>query len=110
MKDSSFEQIIKNGLKNAYKLFGRHAFRKWPLGDNYTYPVNKALFETWTVLLGQYSWEKIEPNKKNIIREFREACKDYYSEFYDSISRGTAKSKNVAIRFKKINEIINSEA
>lgn len=109
-KMASLEQIIKNGLKNAYKLFGRHAFRKWPLGDNYTYPVNKALFETWTVLLGQYSWEEIEPNKKNVIQKFRTACKDYYSKFNDSISRGTAKSMNVAIRFKKINEIINSEA
>jgi len=108
-KMAFLEQIIKNGLKNAYKLFGSHAFRKWPLGDNYTYPVNKALFETWTVLLGQYSWEKIEPNKKNVIQKFRTACKDY-SNFNDSISRSTAKSKNVAIRFKKINEIINSEA
>ncbi len=108
---NSLEKFIRNGLNNAYKLFGNYqAFRKWPSDEDYRYPVNKALFETWVVLLGKYSWQELKPNKKKIIRDFRTACGDYYSDFNNSISRGTAKPKNVVIRFETINKIINSTA
>jgi len=97
------------GLNNAYELFGENAFRKWPMGDKRLYPINKALFDVWTVLLSQYSWEDIKPGRKEIIGKFRSACSDSSSDFYASISRSTAKPKSVATRFRTVDKILKSE-
>lgn len=97
------------GLNNAYELFGEYAFRKWPKDDNRLNPINKALFDVWTVLLSKYSWEDIKPCKKEIIGKFRSACSDTSSDFYASISRSTAKPKSVATRFRTVDRILRSE-
>lgn len=92
----------------AYELFGKHTFRKWMLGDNHRYPLNKALFETLSVPLGQIGSAKNLVNKKKQLQEqFRTLCSEDYF-FISSISAGTGDPKKVRYRFNMINEILQS--
>lgn len=92
----------------AHELFGNHTFRKWMLGENHRYPLNKALFETISVPLGRIGISKISVNQKKQIQEkFRTLCTEDTS-FIASISAGTGDSKKVRYRFKKVNEILQS--
>ncbi len=47
------EQIFVVGLRNSIDIFGEHAFRKWPEGEERRNPFNRALFESWTVELAR---------------------------------------------------------
>jgi hypothetical protein len=92
----------------AYELFGKHTFRKWMLGDNHRHPLNKALFETLSVPLGQIGLATNLVNKKKQLQErFRTLCSEDYF-FISSISAGTGDPKKVRYRFNKINEILQS--
>lgn len=90
----------------ALELFGRHAFRKWMMGSDHRYPLNKALFETLSVPLGQAGITKIlASNKKLVQQNFRKLCSED-DFFVSSISAGTGDPKKVRYRFKKINEVL----
>ena len=36
-------------MENAYTVFGKHAFRKWFADDDVLHPVNRSLFDVWSV-------------------------------------------------------------
>lgn len=91
----------------AHNLFGRHTFRKWMLNDNSRYPLNKALFESFSVPLGKINRINLVDKKKDIQQAFRELCSND-GFFISSISAGTGDPKKVRYRFQKINEIIQS--
>lgn len=102
-------QVIKNNFKKAmiaaYYIFGEYAFRKLSKKSKKTYPVNKALFESWSVNLSQISETKIETlrnRKQNLIDTFIKYV-DTDKEFLSSISQ--AKNK-VKYRFETIEKII----
>ena len=89
----------------ADKLFGRHAFRKWNENDEHRYPINRALFEAWSVPLGNIALD-IADRKKDIQRAFRSLCSND-PFFINCISAGTGNPVKVRYRFVKIQEILN---
>lgn len=91
----------------AHDLFGRHTFRKWMQDDNYRYPLNKALFEAWSVPLARLDTSQLASKKKQIQDAFRNLCSND-TFFVSSISAGTGDPSKVRYRFTKITEILHS--
>ncbi|MFO5440240.1 MAG: DUF262 domain-containing protein [Dolichospermum sp.] len=87
-------------MKAAYDIFGNNAFRK-----SSSSPVNKSLFEVWSVTLSQLNSQKIDMliNRKELLRErFIENMRTD-NDFNRSISQAANKVK---YRFKQINQIV----
>lgn len=104
--------LIKNrfllGMKRAQKTFGEHAFRKSYYGRRKT-PINKALFEVWSVLLSQMTEEnysRLEVNRKEFLAEYKiDFLQDFY--FHDILSRNAVKHSSVIKRYTKMGELLN---
>lgn len=67
-KDKKFDYteyvtLFDNAMKHAYHLFGRYSFRKCKTehinANAYRQLINKALFVSWSVLLCEFSHEKL---------------------------------------------------
>lgn len=89
------------------KLFGKHTFRK-SYGNKPKSPINKALFETWGVLLSRLSeneFATLLKNKVQLINNYNSILED--KDFQLKISRDSMKHLAVQSRFEKINNLIN---
>jgi len=105
-------KIINNNFLSlmnlAFDLFGRDAFRKMKKGSK-RYPINKALFEAWSVNLYKLNAQEIE-----IIKERKETAKqkiiDLTNEgkFNTTVYRSTGTLKTVLHRLNEIEQIIKS--
>ena len=102
------EQAFKRAMVAAYDIFGRKAFRKCYSLEETRYPINKALFECWSVVLSQLSDEQLDLlrcRKERVISQFVNMMND--RAFDDAIShsaRGTAKIKR---RFSAIKMLVD---
>ena len=101
----ALRQTLDKALTQASQLFGMHAFRKWPTGKEHYNPVNKALFEAWTVGLARYDWSQLEPRREAIVKAAREVMK-YDRDFEGAISIGTGDPRKVRLRFLMVREIL----
>jgi len=106
------EQIKADFLKAlvaACNLFGIYAFRKrYGIEESRTRPINKALFEVWTVALSKLTKEKIKnliESKDTINQEFIHLLNSD-TEFVNAITMGTGDKKRVEKRFKTIEELV----
>jgi len=97
-------------MKNAYSIFGPYCFRKIyeeKIDNNRKYPINKALFESWSVslsMLNDGQLDVIIERKEYLIKIFVRLLE--FAEFGFSISQQTGSKKNVFIRFSSIENII----
>ena len=104
------EQIKKDFIKAmdaAYSVFGEYAFRKRFIVEDRKHPLNKALFDTWSVNLSHLSHKDIETlmSKKDIvINKFIKLMSN--KDFFNSITTGTGKIKAVKTRFSKIEKLV----
>jgi hypothetical protein len=96
------------GMKAAFELFGKYAFRKILKKNDRTNPLNKALFETVSVNLAQLSDEELELliSKKDVLNRKFIKLMNTNSEFVSSISTGTGKLKAVKVRFDTFEELL----
>ncbi|WP_117881080.1 GmrSD restriction endonuclease domain-containing protein [Aureibaculum luteum] len=106
------EKLVKSfqkSMKAAYDIFGPYAFRKMYGGEGERRkPINKALFEVWSVTLANLSLsdlKKLIINKEVLINNFIYLM-NYNAEFIHSISSGTGGSNQVKRRFSEINSIV----
>jgi hypothetical protein len=100
------KRLFKLAMIRSFKLFGRHTFRK-SYGNNSRRPINKALFETWGVLLSRISessFEELNRNKGNMEPEYHRILENY--NFQLSISRDSMKSPAVKSRFEELRSLI----
>jgi hypothetical protein len=97
---------LELAMKNAQLLFGEHAFRKWPKDTDSLNPINRALFESWSVALADYEPAALKPHKKAIVLATRQRMTDD-SEYIDAISVGTGDHSKVKRRFSVAREIID---
>jgi hypothetical protein len=104
------EKIKKDFIKamtSAYTLFGEYAFRKMFEVNGRKHPLNKALFDTWSVNLAKLSDKEIETliaRKDDLIARFIDLMlKD---DFRSSITTGTGKINAVKTRFSQIEKLI----
>ncbi|MFD2409273.1 GmrSD restriction endonuclease domain-containing protein [Paenibacillus rhizoplanae] len=101
------ENKFKNAMKSSREIFGDDAFRRrYKLEDNRK-QINKALFDTWSVNLGNLDNEQV---KKLVIN--RDLIKDKFMKlmknkrFDGAISQGTGDPRRVEFRFTRVEKII----
>ena len=105
------EKVKANFIKamiTAYKIFGNWAFRKADLYPDRRKPINKALFEVWSVCLAKLSKENritLINRKEEVIARFVEICEPH-SPFWYAISSSIGKKSGVIERFKTIENLI----
>jgi hypothetical protein len=102
--DSNLIKTIENqftiAMQAAYNIFENAAFRK-----SSSSPVNKALFESWSVILSQLNYQQIEKliiNKEMLKEKFIQKMQED-SDFNKSISQAANKVK---YRFEETNQIV----
>ena len=92
----------------AFNIFGDNAFRKPPGKNNSRRPVNRALFEAWSVQLARCSSEQIDllvTKRKDIRREF-ERLMEEDGEFHRAVSYSTGTPKRVLKRFQTMQQLV----
>jgi hypothetical protein len=100
-------QDFKIAMQRAEAIFGNDAFRKRYDITSTRQPVNKALFETWSVNLAQLSSQQFDN-----LRDKQQTVKEILTnlmgqrEFSEAISQGTGDKRKVFIRFRKIEQLI----
>lgn len=99
------KQSFRDTMNRARVVFGEYAFRKMDKQHGRRLPISKALFETWSIMLLEYSESVLVRNKERIIAEFIEVINND-SKFLLSISQGTGSVANVRKRFSTIQEIL----
>ncbi|GET38093.1 DUF262 domain-containing protein [Microseira wollei] len=108
LSEAELDQIgnnFKKAMIAAFDIFGDDAFRKQSKKRKKKYPVNKALFESWSVNLSQLTEQELEilkSNRQKLIDIFQKYV-DSDKEFLASISQAANK---VEYRFITIEKII----
>jgi hypothetical protein len=102
-------QVIENNFTKAmiaaWQIFGKNAFRKISQHQTKMFPINKALFEVWSVNLSLLSDDQLDilkQHKEQLIEKFRNYV-DSDGEFLTSISQAAEK---IEYRFRIIEKII----
>ncbi len=98
-------QLFLEAMTKAEAVFGEYAFRKMYDVGGKRFPINKALFEVWSVSLLKYPAKQLIKHKKEIIDEFVELMnKD--KKFENVISQGTGSIASVKKRFSTIENLL----
>lgn len=103
IKDDFIQSVLL-----AKSIFGEWAFRKADKYPDKRKPINKALFEVWSVSLARLNEserEKIEKTKEILFDKSIELVKQD-ATFFDSITTSTGNRSSVAYRFSSIEKII----
>ncbi|MFJ8771264.1 DUF262 domain-containing protein [Streptomyces microflavus] len=94
----ALEAAFERAMTNGRLVFREHAFRKWPLGATGRSPINRALFETWSIALADYETDDIAVRRSDIVRSARKRMTtDFY--YLDAITSSTADRRRVDYRF-----------
>ena len=113
-KDNEIDQTelkekFKLAMTRAYELFGNQAFRKSMLYLDYSHrsPVNKALFEVFSVVLSEINDKEFQTLKQRK-KEFLEIL-NYNSvkeNIFDFISQGSNKEPYTSKRYRVIKDTL----
>lgn len=98
--------IFLIAMKRARKMFGDHAFRK-SYGNMRRRPINKCLFETWGVLLGNMSdmdFSKLLDHRNQFMDDYSKLLDD--EKFIIAISRDSMRPSSVVLRYNKLEDLI----
>ncbi len=102
------ENSFVRSLNASRDIFGIYAFRKQYKKNAVRNPINKALFETWTVNLNNLDdlqRKEVKGKKKELVNGFIELMNSN-SRFDDAISQGTGNVAKVDLRFSEISKLI----
>ena len=103
---NELQNAFELGMENAIRVFGSHAFRKWPQYSDDMYPINRSLFDVWSVELSRIPARYIEERAAAIQAAARELMtKDY--DFINAISAGTGTTAKVLTRFTKVQKLLS---
>ena len=106
--DEALDEILvafERGLTLAHEVFGEHAFRKWPTDNDRLAPINRALFETWTVELSRAGKRVVRENAKKIRALARQGMASD-TKYIQSISSATGDVRAVRVRFDTTHSFI----
>ena len=104
----SLKYRFTRAMTAASLIFGRDAFRKRFHRDDARKPINRALFEAWSVnldRLGEEQLHLLEGRKDQVIDKFIALMGK--PEFDSAISQGTGDINKVRIRFGQVQDLIN---
>jgi hypothetical protein len=103
------EEIFLQSMRLAYDIFGQYAFRKISKSNlSRKYPINKALFEVWSVSLSKLSsqaMKKLLQRKQELVNRIIDIM-DTDDNFMVSISQSTSKVSTVKYRFSAIEKLL----
>lgn len=108
LTETELNQIENNFQRTmiaAWNLFNKDAFRKISTSQRWQYPINKALFEAWSVNISKLNDEEIKRlinKREELINKFI-SYMDKDKNFLKSISQA---SEKVQYRFSTIEKII----
>ncbi len=108
--DSALRKLEKQfhaAMNRARLLFGRYAFRKF-YGKQYRLmPINKAIFESWSVNLAHLSQEQADSlieQTPQVLDRFAQLMRD--QKFEEDVSQGTGSPPRVRRRFEAVKTLI----
>lgn len=113
LKATTLKEIFEDfekAMNMAESIFGKYAFQKWFYSKDSPNPINKCLFEVWSVILAKLTDKNRQillekENKKILINSFRKLNR-IDNEFIESITNSVGDKKRVAYRFEKINNLV----
>jgi len=108
---NELELKFSHAMNAAYNIFDKDAFRKRYKHDASRSPLNKALFESWSVNLSKLSDEQINiliERKEKLKESFIQLMNDREEEprFDSAVSQGTGDIRKVKRRFSAIEKLI----
>ena len=93
-------------MDSAWFLFGDHAFRKWyDEDDERIRPINRALFDVWSVFLADKPRSSLQHAKNSIVTASRELM-THDQDFGSAITSGTSNVKQIKYRFEQVKELL----
>ncbi len=113
---SLLSDFQRNGIKINFTsamelariIFGNWAFRKADLYPDKRKPINKALFEVWSVNLA-----RLDENEQVVVKKKKDEVFDKFIKlikedkaFWDSITSATDDKQRVITRFQKIEDLL----
>ncbi|KUL62713.1 MULTISPECIES: DUF262 domain-containing protein [unclassified Streptomyces] len=90
---------FRKAMVNARLVFGEQAFRKWPLYSTGRNPINRALFETWSITLAAYEAADLEQRREAIVAAARQLMSRDY-RYLEAITSSTGDVRRVRYRFE----------
>lgn len=101
-------QRFLRAMEAAERIFGNDAFRKRYYTNATRFPVNKALFESWSVNLDTCTDEELQilEQKKDALKEAFMRLMREDSDFEKAVTQGTGSISRVRCRFGKIHSLI----
>ncbi len=111
MEPASLEELscsFRRAMKAAHDIFGRYAFRKRTLSNDRMNPINKALFETWSVNLSLRSDNELAclTERREQVNQASMKLLSEDREFDLSVTQATGDAKRVRIRFERVAELL----
>lgn len=102
------EQRFLRAMGAAERIFGNDAFRKRYYTSATRFPVNKALFESWSVNLDACTDEELQilEQKKDALKEAFMRLMREDSDFEKAVTQGTGSISRVRCRFGKVHSLI----
>ncbi|MFD5389457.1 DUF262 domain-containing protein [Streptomyces sp. NPDC127074] len=91
-------EAFRKAMVNAHLVFDEQAFRKWPLDSSGRNPINRALFEAWSITLAKYETEDLERRREAIVDAARFLMKNDY-QYLEAITSSTGDVRRVMLRF-----------
>lgn len=107
---NKIKEAFDKAMKLSKNIFGKWAFRKVYSIEERRKPINKALFEVWSVELANFTPEeqkRAELRKRDIFQEFTKLMNDDET-FVAAITSATGDKGRVNYRYNKIHELLNN--
>jgi hypothetical protein len=97
-------RTFRKAMVNARLIFGEQAFRKWPRWvEGRKSPVNRALFEAWSIALANYEEDDLRRRRRQIIAAARLLMASDH-RYIEAITASTGDLGRVRYRFKATEE------
>ncbi|MGH7497086.1 MAG: DUF262 domain-containing protein [bacterium] len=96
-----------HSMKAAREIFGNLAFRKYYGKQFSRHPINKALFEAWSVNLDKLTDDQLQrliSRKDTLMKKFILLMQN--TDFEKAVSQGTGDVSKVRLRFSRIEALI----
>lgn len=106
---NNIKEAFDKAMKLSKIIFGKWAFRKVYSIEERRKPINKALFEVWSVELASFTPEeqkRAKSRKRDIFQEFTKLMNDDET-FVAAITSATGDKGRVNYRYNKIHELLN---
>ncbi|MDQ1292760.1 MAG: hypothetical protein QG608_640 [Actinomycetota bacterium] len=99
----TLQETFRSSMANCFEVFGKHTFRKWPLGTEDLKPINRPLFDCWSVALADLDPDDLLTRKEKVVARARNLMTSD-REYLDAITSSTGVVKRVVLRFTRTHE------